>query len=151
MSRPWAYDKNTPSAVAEYGWHLKKQLRDTVERAMGSLAKQGVLSYEEHQQIVYPHIVDHLKCLAAIKEAAEKPNSCLDSDLASSLILEAGSGVENPPSFSRQDRRATDMQIQAIENYKLYLRQCVYGVYIGGDVLPSEDIDWISNVRGQRN
>lgn len=145
MSRPWAYDKNTPSGVAEYGWHLKKQLRDTVERAMGSLAKQGVLSYEEHQQIVYPHIVDHLKCLEAIKAEAQKPNSCLDPDLASSLILEADSGVENPPPFSQQDRRATDMQIQAIENYKLYLRQCVYGVYIGGDVLPSEEIDWISN------
>lgn len=141
MSRPWTCDKNTPFAVAEYGWRLKKQLKDTVERAMGSLAKQGVLSYKEHQQIVYPHIVDHRKCLDAINAEAQKPNSCLDPELVSSLL----ENDSNNLFFSLRNGSATDTQIQAIENYKLYLRQCVYGFFIGGDVLPSKDIDWISN------
>lgn len=140
MNRPWAYDNNTPSAAAEYGSLLRKQLKDTFERALKSLARDGVLVCEEFYRIVSPLSIDNLKCLEAIHAEAQKPNSCLDPELVSSL-LESDS---NNLFFSLWNGRATDTQIQAIENYKLYLRQCVYGFFIGGDVLPSKDIDWIS-------
>lgn len=143
MNRPWTYDSNTPSAAAEYGLLLRKQLKDTFERALKSLARDGVLVCEELQRILYPHSVDTLKCLAAINVEAQKPNSCLDPNLLSSLLPEADSkGLF----FSQPDGRATDMQNQAIENYKLYLRQCVYGSFSSCDVLPSKEIDWISQV-----
>lgn len=141
MNRPWAYDNNTPSAAAEYSSLLRKQLKDTFERALKSLARDGVLVCEDHQRILYPHPVDTLKCLAEINVEAQKPNSCLDPNLLNSLLPEADfKGLF----FSQQNGRATNMQNQAIENYKLYLRQCVYGSFSGCDVLPSKDIDWIS-------
>lgn len=108
------------------------------------MAKKGVIVFEKYYQLSCMHPINYLECLEAIKAEAQRSGSCLDFDLASSFVKEVISSMGNISNVSLWSGKATDTQREAIENYKRYLRQCVYGAYIGSDTLPETDTDWIS-------
>ena len=174
-ANPWKSDEKGPIGEAAYRSIIAKQTRDKVEFTLNSLQKKGIIFFEEFYKIspdlfclVDPDEIDEFKYrkkswdelvkeratyLKKIKGAAKRKNSLLNVELASALIN--GIDLDDPSVKSaytvygeRQEQlpeRCSEKQVEAIENYGLYVRQLAYAQYFKQKSLPTIDVEEVSN------